>query len=130
MKFYTVYTSPAYPHEARLVPQGFSWLVFILGSFGLILQKSWIYGLIILSLCCVFSVWMHPTLPIILLVHFILGCFAFSLQRKELTLSGWHFKTVIAAPNKQSALLRFLDFSSDLTHLDLKRNTIHESKVI
>lgn len=114
MKFFTVYTNPLRPSEITLVPEGFSWLAFVFGPLGLFIQKSWIHGLILLSLCFVLLVWLHPSLFIIGLVHLFVGCFAYHFQRQELIWSGWQLKTVIAGPNKKFAFLRLLDQNPDL----------------
>ncbi|WP_271800925.1 hypothetical protein [Commensalibacter communis] len=114
MKFFTVYTNPQYPRNIKLVPNGFSWMVLVLGAIGLFIQKSWIHGLIILSLCISLKFWLHPPFVILFLIHFLLACFAYHFQRTELTLSGWKIKTIIAGRNKQAALLRLLDQYPDL----------------
>lgn len=114
MKFYTVYVNPVRPSEIRLVSEGFSWLAFILGPFGLLLQKSWIHGLILLGLCFIAFTWFHPSLFLMGLAHFLIGCFAYSFQSQELVWSGWTIKTIIAGPNKQFAFLRLLDQYPDL----------------
>lgn len=112
MKYFTVFINPNDSQEAKFVPEGFSWLAFILGPFGLFIQKSWIHGLILLSLCILLATWTHPSLTFILIIHFLIGCFAYHFQRKELTWSGWNLQTVIAAPNKKFAFLRFFDQST------------------
>ncbi|MDI2090503.1 hypothetical protein [Commensalibacter oyaizuii] len=114
MNFFTVYTNPSYPDQIKLVPEGFSWLVLVLGAIGLLLQKSWIHGLIFLSIYCSLRFWLHPPFVILLIFHFGMACFAYQFKRTELQLSGWKIKTVITGKNKQSALLRLLDRHPDL----------------
>lgn len=114
MKFYTVYTNPQRPQTIKLVPNGFSWIVFVLGAVGLFIQKSWIHGLIIFSLYISIRFWLSPSIFILLLIHFLLACFAYHFQRTELTLSGWKIKTIVAGRNKQTALLRLCDQYPDL----------------
>lgn len=116
MKYFTVYANQNQPSELKLVPEGFSWLVFILGPVGLFVQKSWIHGLILLSVCFSLIIWIHPSFFLMALVHFIVGCFAFHFQRTELQWAGWNLQTVIAAPNKKFALLRLLDKKHRLTN--------------
>ncbi|EUK18355.1 hypothetical protein [Commensalibacter papalotli (ex Servin-Garciduenas et al. 2014)] len=115
MKFFTVYTNPQHPKTVKLVPNGFSWLVFVLGAIGLFIQKSWIHGLIIFSLCISIRFWLSPSIAILILIHFLLACFAYQFQRAELTLSGWKIKTIVAGRNKEAALLRLCDQYPDLS---------------
>ncbi len=116
MKYFTVYTNQSYPTEIKLVPEGFSWIVFILGPFGLFLQKSWIHGLILLNLCFSLVIWCHPSIIIMGFIHFLIGCFAYHFQRTELKWSGWNLRTVVGAPNKKFAFLRLLDQEPNLKH--------------
>lgn len=114
MRFFTVYTNPQQPKAIKLIPNGFCWLVFILGAIGLFIQKSWIHGLIFFSVCISIHFWLSSSTTILLLIHFLLACFAYHFQRVELTLSGWKVKTIVAGRNKEAALLRLCDQYPDL----------------
>lgn len=52
---------------------------------------------------------LQPSFMVFLFFHFILGCFAHSLQEWEAKLSGWNMRTLVAAENKSAAILRLLD---------------------
>ncbi|GBQ26313.1 hypothetical protein HLH34_16510 [Gluconacetobacter azotocaptans] len=95
-----------------LVAERLSWRVLVLGWVGLVLQGSWIAGL--LAGAATLAVWAalgHSTLiaPVWLGLHLGLALCAADIREWELRLNGLTAGPVVVAPGIEAALLRLLE---------------------
>ncbi|WP_173585059.1 hypothetical protein [Acetobacter musti] len=119
MKIYSVWLpGPATPRRKRkdglpvMVPQRTAWLVLLLGWVGLAILGARIAGMLagaalILGLALLSGTWLW--LPVILSGRFALAVFSHELIGWELQLHGYVPDGVVAGPDADAALLRYMD---------------------
>ncbi|MBB2170165.1 hypothetical protein HLH36_17765 [Gluconacetobacter aggeris] len=96
-----------------LVAERLSWRVLLLGWLGLVIQGSWIAGLLagttsLLLLDAVRAAHL-PLLPFWAGLHLLLGLCAADIREWELRLNGLAAGPVIVAQGREAALLRLLE---------------------
>jgi hypothetical protein len=95
-----------------LVAERLSWRVLILGWLGLVLQGSWIAGLLAGSASLLLTLAVGNTalaVPLWLGMHLALGLCAADIREWELRLNGLTAGPVVLAHGRDAALLRLLD---------------------
>ncbi|CAP54015.1 hypothetical protein [Gluconacetobacter diazotrophicus] len=95
-----------------LVAERLSWRVLILGWLGLVLQGSWIAGLLAGAASLVLTLVVGHTalaVPLWLGMHLALGLCAADIREWELRLNGLTAGPVVLARGRDAALLRLLD---------------------
>lgn len=96
-----------------LVAERLSWRVLLLGWLGLVMQGSWIAGLLagaasLLLLGAVQAAHL-PLLPFWAGLHLMLGLSAADIRAWELRLNGLAAGPVVVAHGREAALLRLLE---------------------
>ncbi|MFW7269791.1 hypothetical protein ACMAUO_17890 [Gluconacetobacter sp. Hr-1-5] len=96
-----------------LVAERLSWRVLLLGWLGLVIQGSWIAGLLggagSLILLGAVQATHLPFLPFWAGLHLLLGLCAADIRAWELRLNGLIAGPVVVAQGREAALLRLLE---------------------
>ncbi|MFS3136906.1 hypothetical protein ACLRDC_16305 [Gluconacetobacter sacchari] len=96
-----------------LVAERLSWRVLLLGWLGLVIQGSWIAGLLAgaasLILLGAVAALHLPVPPFWIGLHLLLGLCAADIREWELRLNGLAAGPVVVAPGREAALLRLLE---------------------
>nr|WP_220790444.1 hypothetical protein [Gluconacetobacter takamatsuzukensis] len=96
-----------------MVADRLSWRVLLLGWLGLVIQGSWIAGLLAgaasLALMGAVEVAHLPLLPFWAGLHLLLGLNTADIRAWELRLNGLAAGPIIVAQGREAALLRLLE---------------------
>ncbi len=123
MKFYTAHTPP-YAAENKpdivLVREGFTWGGFLFTGLWLLWHRVWFWGVLVLAFDIGGSIVAERWMPGSgVLVHggvaLLIGLLGSDLRRADLDRRGHLDRGIVAGPDAESALLRFLDRKSDIT---------------
>ena len=119
-KIFTAYenterTDPS--EQVELVREGFSWLAFIFSPLWLLVHRLWLetIGFFIVAAGAVYGAhWFHlPYVTLIVfavLLHLLVGFWAYDLKRAALARRGFSFKGVVAAETALNAQRRYYDY--------------------
>ncbi|MBS1102129.1 hypothetical protein JK202_03735 [Gluconobacter sp. Dm-62] len=114
MKLYIPCTKPDAlgPQMPVMVQDGFSWRVLFFGWFGLLTYGAWISAMLaatatMITLHVFMGFWSR--LDLIVAIHAVLASFTAEIRLWEQRLNGRITGMPIAAPNRDIALLRWMD---------------------
>lgn len=108
--------SPALDRNAIVVAEGFCWTAFFLAPLWAATHRMWFSALgfsaaytLIFLFADLVGLGQVTTLAIFIGTAAIIGLCANDLRRTSLTLRGWHLAGLAAAPDRDTALRRFID---------------------
>ena len=112
MRLFTAHVHPKKP--PRLVREGWSWGAFIFGPFWLLARGAWIAALL-WAVVSVAPAFLAPAPRVVasLAVSVLAGLIGRDLVRWSLERRGYVLAHVVAAPDAESALARFLSVRGD-----------------
>jgi hypothetical protein len=120
LRLFTVHLAPrgrnADPLATELVPEGFAWGAFVLGPFWLAWHRLWL-GLVLWLVLTLATLGVGSALDfgpeqrtaVELALMFGFGLVGHDLRRRRLAALGRPVRGVVAAPDAETALHRFLD---------------------
>ncbi|AQS85640.1 hypothetical protein A0U92_13620 [Acetobacter aceti] len=99
-----------------LVPQTFRWSALLFGGVALIWSGAWISGSLFLAASIIAAtllakLWIAPAL--MLAARFALAAFSAEVMEWELRLKGYGADGLVVGPNRETALLRYMDRAVD-----------------
>ncbi len=121
MRIYTVHLPPSFSPaagEALVLREGFNWWAFLFGGLWALAGRMWLLGIGLLALQGVgaglelMGVDEVVATVITLAVSVWIGCCANDWRRAYLARKGWKSAGIIAAPDRDAALRRFLDLDA------------------
>jgi lysylphosphatidylglycerol synthetase-like protein (DUF2156 family) len=114
VRVYTAHVHPSAPPV--LVAEGFAWGALIFGPLWLFAQRAWIAAALalaaVLAILALTDGWAWPVL--LAALAWALGLWGHDLRRWSLARRGYVFVHVVAAPDRDAALLRLLARRPDL----------------
>jgi len=114
VKLYTAHVAPN-DRLPVMVPDGLSLRVLVFGWVGLILHGAWMPGFLAGAATIGLHLLAVPAgiaFAVTASLHLGLAAFTPEIRRWDLRTRGFRACDVIAAPNRDSALLRFMDLFS------------------
>lgn len=117
MRIWTVHLPPAARDDApALVPEGFAWGALLFGPLWLVAHGAWFAAVGWVAIAVVGGALLPPVLvaAMVLGIQLLLGFSGRDLVRAELARRGWRLAHVVAATDREAALLRLLDAQPEL----------------
>ena len=112
MRVFTAHVHATEP--PRLVREGWSWGAFLFGPFWLLAHRAWLAALLWAALCCVPALLPRGWgLVAAGAVAWLAGLVGRDLVRWSLARRGYVLAHVVAAPDQDTALARFLAVRDD-----------------
>ena len=122
MRIYTVHLPPPFSKRAReveMIREGFNWWAFLFSGLWMLAQGMWVVGVAVLVLTGLaaagleyFGVGDVASSILTLAIGVYVGCSANDWHRAHLARKGWKEAAVIAAPDRDGALRRYLDLAA------------------
>jgi len=121
MRIYTVHMPPSFSAnagEVLVLREGFNWWAFLFGGLWALVMRMWAVSIALLVLhggaasLELAGVSETATAVVTLAVSVWIGCSANDWRRAHLERKGWKTVGVIAAPDRDAALRRFLDLDA------------------
>ena len=121
MRIYTVHLPPSFSAaagEALVLREGFNWWAFLFGGLWALAGRMWLLALALLALhgaavgLELAGVNEEVAMVVTLAVSVWIGCSANDWRRAHLARKGWKSAGIIAAPDRDAALRRYLDLSA------------------
>jgi hypothetical protein len=122
MRIYTIHLPPptaSFKHEAVVVCEGFNWWAFLFTGLWALSVRMWLMGVVLILVTGALAAGLDytgahdiATGVVMGAVSVWIGAEANDWRRAHLARKGWHRAAVIAAPDRDAALRRYLDLSA------------------
>lgn len=122
MRIYTIHLPPPYTArdaEPVVIREGFNWWAFLFSALWAFVNRMWLVGvaLVLVSVALgagldALSLGDTAAVVVTLAVDVWIGCAANDWRRAHLARKGWKEAAVIAAPDRDAALRRYLDLAA------------------